>query len=210
MAELLATDKTISCVKQIIREAKQRLVIVTFSIQINETILKYLKDANLNKVKISIIHGGEVGKYRLERLLGDLRNISVYWHPKLHAKFYFNEKRMVVTSMNLTDLPQHDNIELGILLTRDQDGEIYGEVIREFLRIRKFSAKIKYRGYCIRCRKELKLNYVRPYCRDCYRIWAEYKNPNYLEKYCHECGEQVFLTLEPIPICRACQEGGVP
>lgn len=45
-------------------------------------------------------------------------------------------------------------------------------------------------GYCIRTREEIPFNLQKPYCEKAYKSWAQYKNPNYKEKYCHKTGKE--------------------
>lgn len=58
-------------------------------------------------------------------------------------------------------------------------------------------------GACIRCSDEIGLNPERPYCGACYSIWAEYENPDYVEKFCHQCGGDADTTIDR-PLCRRC------
>ncbi len=36
------------------------------------------------------------------------------------------------------------------------------------------------------CNLEIKFNLDRPICQDCYVVWKEYYNPNYLEFYYYQ------------------------
>jgi len=46
------------------------------------------------------------------------------------------------------------------------------------------------KGYCIRTKEEIPFNIQKPYCEKAYKSWAQYKNPNYKEKYCHKTGKE--------------------
>ena len=43
----------------------------------------------------------------------------------LHAKCYFNEQNLVISSMNLYDFSEVNNWEMSILIDKDNDSEIY-------------------------------------------------------------------------------------
>ena len=60
-------------------------------------------------------------------------------------------------------------------------------------------------GYCIRCHAELKLNPMSPYCKKCYYEWKKFKNDEYVERYCHICGQKYAATLIK-PACYQCWE----
>ncbi len=59
------------------------------------------------------------------------------------------------------------------------------------------------KGFCIRCKKEIKLNIERPFCLKCYKEWAEYENPIYTEDHCHDCGKS-YKTSMAKPVCITC------
>lgn len=44
-------------------------------------------------------------------------NIEIKYESKLHAKYYANDKYAIISSMNLYDYSQNNNIEVGILMT---------------------------------------------------------------------------------------------
>jgi hypothetical protein len=58
-------------------------------------------------------------------------------------------------------------------------------------------------GYCIRCKDELKKDIDHPFCKSCYSEWSKFKNPDYVEKYCHICGNQNKGSFAK-PVCYSC------
>jgi len=58
-------------------------------------------------------------------------------------------------------------------------------------------------GYCIRCKDELKKDINHPFCKSCYSEWNKFKNPDYVEKYCHICGNQNKGSFAK-PVCYSC------
>ena len=59
------------------------------------------------------------------------------------------------------------------------------------------------KGHCIRCGKNIPFNIEAPYCPDCYRTWARYKDDNFKEKYCIKCGK-IEETSMKWPLCPLC------
>lgn len=58
-------------------------------------------------------------------------------------------------------------------------------------------------GFCIRCKKAIKLDPQAPYCYACFKVWKRFENFEYEEKYCHVCGEENTSTMQK-PACYSC------
>ena len=58
-------------------------------------------------------------------------------------------------------------------------------------------------GYCIRCKDDLKIDISHPFCKTCYQEWNKYKKVDYIEKFCHVCGQSNKVTFEK-PACYSC------
>ncbi|WP_416866900.1 MAG: phospholipase D family protein [Imperialibacter sp.] len=74
-----------------------------------------------HKLEITVVFGkneGELSKsLNSEDLefLKTLPNVEIRYEPRLHAKYYANETSAILSSMNLYDYSQNNNIEFGIL-----------------------------------------------------------------------------------------------
>jgi hypothetical protein len=66
----------------------------------------------------------------------EIQDLKVYEKSNLHAKCYLNEDRAIICSMNLYDYSQQNNIEMGILITKEQDKDAYNELIEEINNIK--------------------------------------------------------------------------
>lgn len=67
----------------------------------------------------------------------------------------------------------------------------------------KTKAKTQNQGHCIRCNTQIGLDPDHPYCKKCYKLWSQYENPEYTEKYCHHCGKKSSTSLLK-PVCYSC------
>lgn len=54
-------------------------------------------------------------------------NIEIRYEKRLHAKYYANETRAILTSMNLYGYSQNNNIEAGVLMEKSLKGSFTGE-----------------------------------------------------------------------------------
>jgi hypothetical protein len=59
-------------------------------------------------------------------------------------------------------------------------------------------------GQCIRCSKFIPYNMIKPLCLSCYKVWATFKNPEYLENFCHACGKPTENITMNKPYCDDC------
>lgn len=224
MAEFLTKNGTSYNIENIIIDAKSKLIYL----QISKTFYERLKDASNKNVSIKIIYGKDELKPNERNSLAELKNVELYFFENLHAKCYFNETKMVITSINMYEFSEKNNREMGVLIDRNTDKDLFDKAVAETLSIiqsaeqtalRKTDRPIfvdkkqannkqtNYRkiirGYCIRCETRIDYNPTRPYCGDCFSIWAQFENPDYQENVCHRCGEYEMTSMNK-PQCYNC------
>lgn len=211
MAEFLTTKGTAYHLENIIIGAKKKLVLVSPYLQISQIFYQRLKDASNRGVSIKIIFGKDELDYREKNSLAELENIELFYFENLHAKCYFNENSMIITSMNMYAFSENTNREMGVLISRVKDLELFENAMNETLSIVQSSYSIELtpkkkkptKGYCIRCNTQIRYNPDNPYCKDCYSIWNVYQNYDYVENCCHRCGENESTTMVK-PQCYDC------
>jgi len=82
-------------------------------------------------VRLTIVYGKtDLTSAEFEKLRS-IKGIGVLFVPYLHAKCYYNEREMLVTSMNLHGYSAQNNHELGILFDRQADAAEYTAVQQE-------------------------------------------------------------------------------
>lgn len=231
MAEFLTTNGTSYNIENIIIEAKAKLILVSPYLQISKTFYERLKDASNKGVAIKIIYGKDELKPNERNSLADLKSVELYYFENLHAKCYFNENRMVITSMNMYEFSEKNNREMGVLIDRVKDKDLFDKAVSETLSILQSSEQIalrkaarqfekdwnkvdnsknnktgykkQVRGYCIRCEERINFDPEKPYCSDCFTVWAQFENYDYQENVCHRCGEYGPTTMAK-PQCYNC------
>lgn len=227
MADFLTTSGTSHHIENIIMEAKAKLVLVSPYLKLSKTFFERLKDASGKGVCIKIIYGKDELKPNERNSLAELKNAELYYFQNLHAKCFFNEAKMVITSMNMYEFSEKTNREMGILIDRTTDKELFEKAMNETFSILKSSEKIPLnkqertvynsnnkgqnvrqekknsRGYCIRCESRIDYNPDRPFCAGCYSTWAQFENIDYPENVCHGCGEYEATSMAK-PQCYSC------
>ena len=225
MAEFLTTKGITHYLDKIIDDAQKELVLISPYIKADETTKDLLKNKT-RATSINVIYGKAELKPSEKSFLDSL-GIKTSFIENLHAKCYLNEDHALLTSMNLYQFSQEHNDEMGILVSREDDAELYGAIYRQAMRWKTASSAVqvaenstaysvatgartkpqptleKPKGFCIRCKTGISANPERPYCEKCYPSWNRYKNPAYKEKHCHTCGREQAATLRK-PLCPAC------
>src|SRR3546814_16254087 len=87
------------------------------------------------------------GKSELQSLeiswLREQTYIRTSFCKNLHAKCYLNEELCIVTSLNLYEFSQVNNNEMGILIRRSDDAELYRDAYEEVQRIIRISEEVR-------------------------------------------------------------------
>ena len=131
MATFLYDDDLNAEIGRVFREADQQLIIISPFIKLHSRLKDELKaKVNPHKVEITIVFGKN--EKRLEKSLGpeefsflkELPNITIKYNERLHAKYYANERAAILSSMNLYDFSQNNNIEFGILTESSLLGDL--------------------------------------------------------------------------------------
>lgn len=121
MIKFLTGEALIKEIDGIIWDAQENLMIVSPFIRLDEHFKKLFSHHQENeKLQITIVFGkneGDVSKSLNKDdfdFLTKFPNISIIYEPTLHAKYYGNDHKGVVTSINLHDHSFRNNIEFGI------------------------------------------------------------------------------------------------
>jgi hypothetical protein len=204
MATYLTNKETQAAVENIIMNAEKTLILVSPYVALSSTLLARIKAAGEKGVRIKVMYRiDKVKKEELERLKG-IKNVELKYTNDLHAKCYFNEKEMIITSLNLLETSEK-NWEMGIRICRTKDKEIFDKAMRDVQTIFMDSATLSKTtvqakakdnktkssgGYCIRCGENIRFNINKPLCPNCFLSWDEWGNIDYPENFCHFSGEE--------------------
>ena len=147
MAKILNTRKAVAALEDLIRDADQKLILVSPYLRISKDFKELLTHRN-NKDKVTtVIFGKQELKPEEMRFLESLRFVVLKYHEDLHAKCYLNEKQMIITSLNLYEFSMANNKELGILIdTTEDNGDraLYDEAYKEIEFIESNSVRFEF------------------------------------------------------------------
>lgn len=220
MAKFLDTTGVSNELAQIIKGAKERLILISPYLQICDRFKEMLEDQDRMKLEIRIIYGKSDLQPEQSNWLKSLKYVRTSICKNLHAKCYLNEKEALITSMNFYEFSQMNNNEMGIVVHKSEDQKLYEEINDEVKRLYRVSEEIKVTvekvppkeelnknsdGHCIRCGTRIKLDPVYPYCLADYQKWKKFEDDAYIEKngVCHICGKPNDSSMEK-PVCKDC------
>jgi phosphatidylserine/phosphatidylglycerophosphate/cardiolipin synthase-like enzyme len=143
--------------REIIRlfeDAEEAITIVSPFIKLHDDIKKVLRKKKQDPdFIIEILFGKNEGDLSKSLSIEDLsffkefQNVYIHYQENLHAKYYANESKSIITSINLHEYSINNNIEVGILLERkflgiNGDNSMDDEAFDYFINIFKKSIPI--------------------------------------------------------------------
>ncbi|MFK0378864.1 phospholipase D-like domain-containing protein [Pandoraea sp. NPDC090278] len=145
MAKFLNTSATNYFLEELIKGAVDRVILISPFLKLNDRIKELLADKNRLKIDVRLVYGkSELQPPEIEWLKG-LTYVRTSYCKNLHAKCYMSEELCVVTSLNLSEFGQINNYEMGVLVRRSEDTDLYRDVYEEAQRIIRIGEEVRIR-----------------------------------------------------------------
>lgn len=143
MAKFLNTSATNYFLEELIKDAKDRLILISPFLKLNDRIKELLADKNRLKIDVRIVYGKSELQPEEINWLKELTYIRTSFCKNLHAKCYMNEELCIIASLNLYEFSQVNNNEMGVLIRRSDDAELYKDAYEEAQRIIRISEEVR-------------------------------------------------------------------
>ena len=143
MPKFLVTSGVSYHLEELIKNATERLVIISPYLRINERIKELLEDKDRLKIDVRVVYGKNELQPAENNWLESMTSVRTSFCKNLHAKCYLNEKQALLTSMNLYEFSQQNNNEMGILVSQEEDPALYKDIRDEAQRILRISEEIR-------------------------------------------------------------------
>lgn len=145
MSKFLTGKELEDRICDIIWEAKSILMIVSPYIRLDDYFKKLIeKHKNNPKIHLLLVFGKNENDAKKSMSKNDFDfftkflNVSIIYVPNLHAKYYGNEKKGVITSINFYDYSFKKNIEFGVFseqnfwdrFTQSADNDAWDECVK--------------------------------------------------------------------------------
>lgn len=141
MAKFLDTEGVNMYLARIIKDARERVLLVSPYLKFSDRIKEFITDKNHLNIDVRIVYGKEEPKADVLNWLNNLPHVRTSYCKNLHAKCYLNEELCIITSMNLYEFSQQNNNEIGVLFSRQNDLALYNKAFEEVQRLIRISEK---------------------------------------------------------------------
>jgi phosphatidylserine/phosphatidylglycerophosphate/cardiolipin synthase-like enzyme len=133
MAKYLRTSSITAELENLIRDAREKVIIISPYLKLSDQIKELLSDKEREKVDVRIIFGKQELAPKEMGFLQELKYVRLYFFKNLHAKCYLNESKMIIASMNLYEFSQQNNREMGILIDteNEEDKAVYEDATKD-------------------------------------------------------------------------------
>ncbi len=213
MPKFLNTRKAVSEIEDLIRNAGEKLTLISPYLKISNDFKELLKYRNNKDKATTIVFGKQELSPDELSFIQSLRLVVLRFNENLHAKCYLNDERIIITSLNLYEFSMANNKEMGIMLEKSEESDTKAiedtlkevEYIISTSQLFDFTPNITKKspskpqkvtsvttsaiGYCIRTGVKIPFNIDKPMSYEAFKIWSQYGDTNYPEKYCHFSGE---------------------
>ena len=139
MAKFLTTSGINYLIEEVIKSAKERVVLVSPYLKLNTRIKELLSDGYRPDVDIQIVYGKKELEAPEKQWLAGVPHIRTRFCQNLHAKCYLNENLCILTSLNLHLFSQQNNNEMGVMIKRATDHQLYADAASEVDRLLRIS-----------------------------------------------------------------------
>ena len=143
MAKFLNTSGTNFFLEELIKNAKERLILISPYLRLNDRIKELLEDKDRMKIDIRIVYGKSDLHPDEIKWMQKLDYVRVSFCKNLHAKCYLNEGECIISSLNLYEFSQVNNNEMGILVRKYEDDEVFKDAYEEAQRIIRISDEVR-------------------------------------------------------------------
>ena len=143
MAKFLNTSGITYHLEEIIKGSQGgRLLLISPYLKFNPRIKGLLEEQARWKTDIRMVYGKTDLRAEETKWLDD-NDVRTSFQEHLHAKCYMSDTHALVTSMNLYEFSQVNNDEMGILVSAEDDPELYKEIKDEADRILRRSENVR-------------------------------------------------------------------
>lgn len=133
MAKFINTRKAVSEIEDLIRNAGERLILISPYLKLSKDFKELLAYRNSKDKITTVVFGKQELNPDEMKFLQGLRFVILKYNEDLHAKCYVNDDKMVITSLNLYEFSMANNKEMGVLIDKNDpaDSQLFEDAFKE-------------------------------------------------------------------------------
>lgn len=143
MAKFLTTTGINYHLEELIKNSKEKLILISPYLKLSERIKELLEDKNRLKIDVRLVYGKSELQPEEIGWLKELAYVRTSFCKNLHAKCYLNEDEGIITSLNLYEFSQVNNNEMGVLISKLKDPDLFNDTYDECQRIIRISEEVR-------------------------------------------------------------------
>lgn len=143
METFLTTTAISHTLERLIKSAKERLWIVSPYLSVNQRIRELLEEKDRERVDVRIVYGKTELSPQETNWLRGLDQVKTSFYENLHAKCFLSEHGVILSSMNLYEFSQVNNVEMGVYAAVKADAQLYSDAYQECRRLLQNSQAVK-------------------------------------------------------------------
>src|SRR6185312_2890824 len=122
MAKFITGNQLNTEVEKIFEQASSHIILISPYIKLHDRFASTLREKKGDpNIEMMVVFGKNEADYSRSmspvdfNFFKEFPNIEIRYEKRLHAKYYANESTAILTSMNLYDYSQDNNIEAGVM-----------------------------------------------------------------------------------------------
>ncbi|WP_097458342.1 phospholipase D family protein [Escherichia coli] len=127
--------------EHLIKTSVSEVYLISPYLKISSNLRELIEYKANSGVKFHIVFGKKDLNKDISVWISELPHVHLMFCQNLHAKCYMNETMSIISSLNLYDFSQINNLELGVLLNRDDDYDCFNDCKSEVERILRSSSE---------------------------------------------------------------------
>jgi len=219
MPAILDSEKSSHYIEQIINNSEKTLSLMMPVFRLTDKLFSLLVNAAERNVQTTIMFSSDELDLFDKSRISELPHIDICHCDGLNSRCYFNEKDMIITSIELHNFHEKKSGDISIAISRIKDDTLYKDAKELFNKFYEtsviiISSKDKIRkkttdsvnlfhGFCIRCAIPISFNLTKPYCRNCMNEIKIKNESSERDNFCHSCAKKTDVNFNQ-PRCPEC------
>lgn len=143
MAKFLSASATTYHLEHLLQDTTEQLIIVTPTLKLNERVQELLAQRDGAQAATHILYQQNHLQPTEMHWLNTLNYLRTSFCKNLQAQCYLNASEAIITSLQLHAIGQEQHNEMGVVMHRDTDTELYQETNYEVQRLLSISEAVR-------------------------------------------------------------------